>query len=65
MIIFDCQFTLIAKIPIAECPIAACPIAECPIAKCLIAQLQSTRLLVTGVAALFHAKHPHEKYGFE
>ena len=52
MIILDCQFTLIAKIPIAECPIAKVPIAECPIAeipiakcpiaKCPIAQLQST-----------------------
>ena len=52
MIILDCQFTLIAEIPIAECPIAKVPIAECsiakcpiaerPIAKCLIAQLQGS-----------------------
>ena len=44
MIILDCQFILIAEIPIAECPIAKipiadCPIAEIPIAECLIAEI--------------------------
>ena len=38
MIILDCQFTLIAEIPIAECPIAEIPIAKSPIAKILIAE---------------------------
>ena len=38
MITLDCQFTLIAKIPIAECPIAKVPIAECPIANIPIAE---------------------------
>ena len=38
MIILDCRFTLIAKIPIAECPIAEIPIAECPIAEIPIAE---------------------------
>ena len=42
--IFHCQFTLIAKIPIAKCPIAKIPIAKCPIdkipiAKCPIAKI--------------------------
>ena len=36
--LLDCQFTLIAEIPIAECPIAEIPIAECPIAEIPIAE---------------------------
>ena len=36
--IFHCQFTLIAKIPIAKCPIAKIPIAKCPIDKIPIAK---------------------------
>ena len=38
--IFHCQFTLIAKIPIAKCPIAKIPIAKCPIDKIPIAECQ-------------------------
>ena len=38
MIILDCQFILIAEIPIAKCPIAKVPIAECPIAEIPIAE---------------------------
>ena len=59
MIILDCQFTLIAKIPIAECPIAKVPIAKCPIAvipiaacpiaKCPIAERPIAKCLIAQV----------------